>query len=119
MKGYVTIVDNSRRATAHTCGCGVAVLAGVDADRLGLNATVEPVALTQAGEWLAVLAGRTTYELSPDGRLHRRDRWSMRSSPRGDVVAGHRCRDPIPATWHAPPPPITATRTPDPERLEF
>jgi len=28
-------------------------------------------------------------------------------------------RDPIPATWHAPPTPVTATRTPDPERLEF
>lgn len=118
MSGYVTILDNSRRASGHACGCGAAVLAGVDNDRCGLNATVDPTPLSQAGEWLAVLAGRTTYELA-DGRLYRRDRWTIATPPRGATVAGHRCRDPIPATWHAPPAPVTATRTADPDRLEF
>lgn len=107
------ILDNHRRATWADCTCGARVLAGVDADRCAFNAAVDNSPLTRRGELLAVVAGRRTYELA-DGRLYRRDRWSIRSTPRGAVLAEHDCT-PIPAGWRLPP----APRPPAPVPVEF
>ena len=95
----------SRKVTASTCPqCRQDVLAGDDADRAAFSAVVDPVPLDRGGELLAVVDGRQTYEIAND-RLYRRDRWALRSEPRGTVVAVHRCGHPLPYTWRQPTPP--------------
>lgn len=101
----------SRRAHGELCRCGAATLAGADADACALQAVVDPRPLTRSGELLAVAAGRVTYEIDAGNRLHRRDRWSIRSAPSRPVLAEHRCYHPIPGDWIAPPSPRPAPAT--------
>lgn len=74
----------------------------------GLHARVDPVAIGQAGQLAAVLAGRATYALTGDGLIERTS-WRTRY-PRGQVLAEHRCHMPIPPEHYAPIPvrPIAA-----------
>jgi hypothetical protein len=104
----VSATISGRRARGAVCGpCGRAVITGVDADRCGLGAKVDPAPLTHSGELLAVIAGRWTYRLVGD-RLCRRDRWSLRTA--ADAVhAEHRCHQPLPAAWLAPVPDAVPT----------
>lgn len=100
-----------RRYVQTTCRtCGQPVIAGPDNDACGIDATCDRTALSRAGELLAVISGRTTYQ--DDGtRLHRRDRWRIHTSaPR--VVAEHRCHQPTPSHWTQPaqPKPTTPER---------
>ena len=111
MTGYYLVVDNSRRANETTCRCGAIVTAGIDADRCALNAAADPTPLTHRGELLANVAGRRTYAVDHDRRLHRRTAWSLARPAREPVLAEHRCGHPIPAHWLAPEPPQPATAT--------
>ena len=112
-------IGRAARTVRHACGA--VVLEGLDRNRCAFLVAVDPQPITAAGEVAAIRDGRGTWRIFA-GTLDPRDRWNIPGHPPGDpwpVHAGHRCRDPIPPTWHAPPPPVTATRTPDPERLEF
>ena len=111
MSGYYLVVDNSRRANETTCRCGAIVTAGIDADRCALNAAADPTPLNRTGELLAVIAGRRTYAVDRDRRLHRRNAWSLARPAREPVLAEHRCGHPIPDHWLAPEPPQPATAT--------
>ena len=99
----------TRKAHGAICHCGAAVITGDDNDRAALAATVDPRHLTRGGELLAVIDGRTIYELS-SGRLYRRDRWMLRGPCRHPVLAEHRCQERIPDTWRLPPTPPTPPR---------
>lgn len=93
-----------RRVRATACPtCRQPTLTGLDADTAAFTATADPAPLDPLGEALAVLAGRTTYELHHAGsrlELERRDSFAMRT-PAGaktDVLAEHRCgAPPLPA----------------------
>lgn len=100
-----------RRAVETTCPmCWADLLVGLDGDAVALDAIADAAGLTRAGELLAILSGRTTYEVDARGALHRRDRWSIRS-PRLRVVATHRCWEPMPADWMTRPTPPRRQQT--------
>lgn len=100
-----------RRAVATACRCQAIVLIGLDGDTCAFTATADYRPLTRTGELLAVIDGRAVYELDHGLRLHRRDRWSIKS-PARRVVAGHTCGSPLPAHWVAPKPtPVTSSPT--------
>ena len=95
----------SRKAHGAVCKCGAAILVGDDNDTAGLEAKVDPRRLTRTGELLAVIAGRSVYEIDHGNRLYRRDRWMLRSTATATVLPSHTCHQPIPAHWTAPMPP--------------
>jgi hypothetical protein len=72
----------------------------------GIRATVDPIALSTPGRLAAILAGRVLYALDTDG-LVERTAWRQ-THPPGPTLAAHRCHEPIPAQWHAPPGEIRA-----------
>jgi hypothetical protein len=90
--------DGTRRTVRTvTCRCGAAVLAGLDADRCALAVLVDPAPVDVRGEALAVLAGRSTYDLH-GLELDRRDVWRLAGPRRAPVLAEHRCGAvPLPA----------------------
>lgn len=105
----------NRRAIDIDCpDCRSRVLAGTDSDRTGIDAVVDNYPLTRTGELLAVIAGRRVYEHDRDGRLHRRDRYRLRTATTGTILASHTCHHPIPDSWRLPPAPDT--RRPQPSQ---
>jgi hypothetical protein len=78
--------------------CGALTLTG---HAEGVRATVDPIALSVAGRLAAILDSRTLYALDIDG-LVERTAWRQ-TYPVAPTVAAHRCHQPIPAAWHAPP----------------
>lgn len=106
-----------RHARAGVCGrCGAPVLRGLDADRCAGQAVADPWPLTPAGEAVALLSDRLTYEAS--GRpldLWLRDRWQIASHPADSgllVVAQHVCGAGLePYRRFIPPPPPPRTRS--------
>ncbi len=104
-----------RKAVWHICGtevcragAPVAVLTGLSDEMCAWVARVEPMPLSPAGEYLALMDGRWTYHLDR-GELWMRDRWRISHRPASSttaVVCDHRCGEPIPAEWGliGPPP---------------
>jgi len=78
--------------------CGALTLTG---HAEGVRATVDPIALSTTGRLAAILDSRTLYALDIDG-LVERTAWRQ-TYPVAPTVAEHRCHQPIPAAWHAPP----------------
>lgn len=77
----------------------------------GIRATVDPVSLSTTGRAAAILDRRTTYALTA-GELVERTLWRQ-THPVAPTVAEHRCGQPIPAHWQAPPAPAHRYVTPD------
>lgn len=110
----------------HCHRCGAVTLLALDSPFAALDAQVDPHPLTPLGEWLALQAGRTTFDLIWIHTTQEMDRRDVRtiaasppgSHPRRDVVAEHLCGHPPSATTtsvqrtphqpdpdpHAPPP---------------
>lgn len=91
-----------RAVTARLCRtCHHRVLAGLDDDRCAWPTHADPTPLDPAGEALALLTGRPTYDLTRRGdryELDHRDPSTIRYHPPGsrptDVLAQHRCHAP-------------------------
>lgn len=88
--------------------CHAPVLQGQDGEHAAFTILADPQPIGTFGEALAHLAGRPTYKLRRAGRRHtltRRDCWqikgprdgTVRRSPVFDVLAEHRCWQPLPA----------------------
>lgn len=97
----------------HPCRrCLTEVITGFDAPRAALLATCDPAPIGILGEVLALQDGRRTYDLVA-GKILRRLDWHIRSMPastRHPTLAEHRCGQPLPDTWLAPPAPATQPR---------
>lgn len=90
----------SRRARIRHCrDCGLAVLAGFDADLCARTVAVDPHPLTALGEAMAHIGGRYTVALHRgardelDARTEGRISHAPAGSGRFDVLAEHRCGD--------------------------
>lgn len=115
----------SRRASLRRCRtCGEPVVAGLDAERCGLPALVQPDPLDVVGELLAVAGGRRTFALHglaiARPELDRRDRFHIAGSPANTerapyVVGEHRCREPLPT---AAKPILTGRRATAPPEID-
>lgn len=123
-QGYMDAAGLTRKARLRTCpGCRRSALAGLDSRVAGLSTWCDLTELSPLGEAMALVDGRWTYEVWDAGsrpELERRGIDRVRAHPPGSpgchpVLAGHRCRDPIPASWAAPaappvqPQPVTLT----------
>lgn len=92
----------SRAVTARLCRtCGARVLTGLDDDTCAAPATADPTPLDPTGEALAVLSGRTTYDLTRRGNRYeldpRRPGAITLHPPQtrpSDVLPEHRCHAP-------------------------
>jgi hypothetical protein len=74
--------------------CGAPILAGLDADWCALTAHVDPTPITPAGEAVALLAGRRTYDLIGRGderTLSLRETEHIQAPRRHPVVPAHAC----------------------------
>lgn len=95
----------ARAARAGYCrSCGAVIVRGLDADRAALTAVCDPEPLNLLGEFLALSAGRPTYDLQWRSRyeLNPREPAHISTTPAGTggksaVVAAHCCGQPIPA----------------------
>lgn len=96
-----------RRARLILHSCNQHVLVGLDDEIAALTARCDPYPISAIGEVQALSDGRATYYLHR-GCLERRDRWTIPGhppSPQLLVLAEHRCDDPLPPAWLAPPSP--------------
>lgn len=117
--GAMTESGLTRRARPRPCpSCGAWTVCGLDADLLALEARCDATPLTALGEVLALAAGRRTVELvRTRGRLQLEQRWAdhIEGRPAGagtyDVLAEHRCGQPIPPAYAAPTTHVTPTST--------
>lgn len=116
--GLMTADGITRRAKAINCGCGAAILAGLDDDIAALPVRVDPKPLTPLAEALAVVVGRATATLRREARgyvLNYRDSYRIAGHPAGaghyDVLAEHVCgtAPAWPGTTTAFAPPIALT----------
>lgn len=93
--------DTFRNAGLHPCPrCRRPILSGLDDDNAARTAHADPTPLTQIGETIALLAGRSTYDLttaSGKKQLWRRDQWSIAGKRKFPVLAEHRCGQPLDA----------------------
>lgn len=86
-----------RGVTVRRCrACRASILEGWDGDQLAVRATVDPDPVTALGEALALLAGRSSYELrsyTAGMALHQRDRWQItgRNADQHFVLVDHEC----------------------------
>lgn len=123
--GAMTETGLTRRARPRPCPtCGTWTVCGLDADTLALEARCDVTPLTALGEVLVLATGRRTVELiHTRGRLQLEQRWAdhIEGRPAGglpglspyDVLAEHRCGQPIPPAYAAQTvhqPPSTTTR---------
>jgi hypothetical protein len=93
--------DATRAVQPRVCPrCLSLILVGLDADVAALTAHTDPDPIDTAGEVLALLAGRTTYDLAPrpGGRrqLDYRAVWNIKAQRRYPVLVSHSCGRPIP-----------------------
>lgn len=99
--------DMSRVASKGSCHkCGANIRSGLDNDYIAMVARVDDEIVTRQGELLAVINGRRTYSLE-GGRLYRREKHHYKTVAAAPYVE-HRCWEPFPASWLAPPPPRPA-----------
>jgi len=111
----------TRRAHMIFCpGCGKGVIRGLLSMPTPWAVDADPPALTPEGEALALLTGRTTYNLRhcyDHYEIDQRGSWhwhNPRKDPHTDVVCEHRCDDPRSFTVGKStlPPPKTFDTTP-------
>lgn len=110
--GAISERGTGRRARVRTCNrCGASVLTGLtDPKVCAIDAQVDPAPLNQLGELLARAQRRYTVTARAEaGRyvLDDRDSFAIEGGPAGtrpreDVMAEHRCHQPIPDIGHAP-----------------
>jgi hypothetical protein len=109
--GHLTESGASRKAKPRRCRtCNAVVVIGLDADMCAFEVHADPVPLSQLGEALAVATGRRTVSFCQSaGAYLLEQRWveDIKARPAGtgtreDVLAEHRCREPVPDLWSAP-----------------
>jgi hypothetical protein len=108
-----------RSLTAGCCrSCKQPVVRGLDADVAGIPATCDPEPIDQAGELLALVAGRATYTVRHIGgrwQIGYRDHWRIKAGRPAAVLAEHRCGSPpLPAGPPLTDPRPRAVRTEEP-----
>lgn len=105
-KGVTNADGVSRAARARHCRrCGRTTLRGLDADRAAIAVTVDPTPINTLGEFLAISAGRITYDLEWRGgryELSPREPAHIQAAParlraRRQVVVSHSCGSVMPA----------------------
>ncbi len=93
--------DIWRSARLRTCPrCGAPILAGLDASPAGLPVRADLTPLTTAGEAVALLSGRATFDLSDAaGRkeLNHRQCEHIKGPRKYPVLAEHACGSPLDA----------------------
>lgn len=107
-KGLMTEDGDSRRARVRLCAkCSLPVMAGLDDDRCADLAVCDPAPINTHGELYALVTGRCTYRLRFMGGkyvLNMRDQWQITASPAGspelEVLAGHKCNEPLAPEYH-------------------
>lgn len=124
--GLVDEDGTTRRARTLLCRrCGVPIFTGLDADRCAFTVRVDPGPIDARGELVAVMTGRRTYRLSWRGQyeLDPRTEIEIAAQPptEVEVLAEHRCGQPIPVARIRPPAPRRAPKTApgDPERPPY
>lgn len=89
----------ARSANLKPCPlCRATVLAGLDADNAACPIRCDPTPLTEMGEAVALLQGRTTYDLLPaktGKELHERNAYFIAKARRYSVFATHKCNNPL------------------------
>lgn len=96
-------VKAARSAKAAACpACGQITIHGLDGDTCAVPARADIGALSWAGELAAAIHQQRGTYLLAGGALWFRDTDHRRHPATAPVLVEHRCRDPIPATWHAP-----------------
>lgn len=92
---------NRRTAALRIClRCGAPILTGLDADKAALTVRVDLIPIDILGETVALLNGRTTYDLvaiHDKKELHHRDQWQITAPRKYPVLAEHRCGRPLDA----------------------
>lgn len=92
-----------RVSSRHTCRtCGAHIRSGPDANAAAIEVSVDDEVVDHRGELLAALSGRKTYSLEA-GNLYRRYDYHLRK-PAAQAVIQHKCWEPCPVDWLAPPP---------------
>lgn len=114
--GVIDEDGTGRRARTMLCRrCGAPIFAGLDDDRTAFTARVDTNPLDVNGELVAVMTGRRTYRLSWRGRyeLDPRTAIEISAQPAGDVevLAEHRCGQPLPSARRGAQTARTAPRT--------
>jgi hypothetical protein len=98
--------DWARAANLRTCpACHTTVLAGLDADAAALPIRCDPTPLDALGEAVALLQGRTTYDLieTKTGReLYERSAHTIKKPRRYQVFATHKCAESLAAFIQQP-----------------
>lgn len=111
---------NPTKPAITTCReCGTITLTAWDHPRVAaITVTLDPWAITPAGETWAWKNGRTTYLLTKQG-IH--PRWAPGKPPRPQhrILTTHRCGWPIPAPLRAKPQPKRQTPTTTDDRIPF
>jgi hypothetical protein len=93
-----------RNSTTHQCRtCGAHIRSGLDGNACAVVVHVDDELVDYRGELLAALSGRKTYSLEA-GALYRRFNYHLRT-PAAKTVIEHKCWEPCPVDWLAPPPP--------------
>lgn len=81
--------------------CTAEVLRGLDGDLAAMPAVTDTAEIDEFGEYLALIAGRTTYNLARHGgrwELNGRGFSQLRRERKAAVVPAHRCGAKIPPT---------------------
>lgn len=85
----------ARCANLRTCPrCQATVLAGLDADAAAIPVRLDPTALTEIGEAVALLQGRATYDLvtvKAGREIHERTAHHINKPRRYSIFATHKC----------------------------
>lgn len=94
--------DAARCASIRLCRrCHAPILQGLDADNAAMTARCDPTPLTEMGEAVALLQGRTTYDLvtvKAGRELHpRTTHFIQKKERRYLIVATHICGNPLAA----------------------
>lgn len=96
--------------------CNSPVLRGLDYDPAGIMVDADPTPLNQLGETIALLTGRTTYDLAYSNSrriLEYRDQHRIGGKRRYPVLPEHRCGAPLTDYQETPPKPAPTTKTND------
>ena len=97
-------------------------------DDHGIDVAIDPAPLTVRGECIAVLAGRTTWQIVPPSKRHPAEVWrrldwhiGRPTQPGGRLHAAHVCDQPVPDDWRLPPDPaaLAITHQPTDEGAPF